>query len=96
MVRIDNIAADITPFWVQMWRYKELRNKLLKIFLESLPNENKNRFKKIFRITAIEQAMAEIKWNSFACKKIYKKGVIDISLKTIKTALEGFEGLGEV
>lgn len=95
-VRIDNIAADITHLWVQMWRYKELRKKLLKIFLESLPAEDKNRFKKIFRITAIEQSMAEIKWNSVACKKIYKKGVIDISLQTIKIALEGFEGLVEI
>lgn len=95
-VRIDNIAADITHLWVQMWRYKELRKKLLAEFLESLPAKDKDRFQKIFRITAIEQAMAEIKWNSVLCKKIYKKGVIDISLQTIKIALEGFEGLGEI
>ncbi len=92
-VRIDNIAADLTHLWVQMWRYGKLRSKLLEMFLESLSVEDKNRFKKIFRITAIEQALAEIKWNSAVCKKIYKKSVIDVSLKTIKTALEGFEGV---
>lgn len=95
-VRIDNIAADLTHLWIQMWRYKNLRGNLLKIFLESLPTEDKNRFKKIFRITAIEQAMAEIKWNSEACKKKYKKAVVDISIKTIKVALGGFEELEEI
>jgi len=92
-VRIDNIAADLTHLWVQTWRYKDWRRKLLLEFLNSLSEKDRNRFKEIFRITAIEQAMAEIKWNSVACKKKYKKGVVDVSIKTIKTALEGFEGL---
>lgn len=92
-VRIDNIAADLSHLWVQTWRYKKWRSKLLQTFLESLPEDQKEFFKKIFRITAIEQAMAEIRWNSELCDKKYKKGVIDISIKTIKTALKGFEGL---
>jgi len=95
-VRIDNIAADLTHLWVQTWRYPDWRKKLLQEFLESLPAKDKDRFKNIFRITAIEQAMAEIKWNAELCKKKYKKGVIDISKKIIKTALEGFEGLEEI
>ena len=95
-VRIDNIAADLTHLWVQTWRYPGWRRKLLLEFLNSLPAKDKDRFKEIFRITAIEQAMAEIKWNAEACKKKYKKGVVDISLKTIKTALEGFEGLENI
>ncbi|MCK4891979.1 MAG: glycogen/starch synthase [Candidatus Pacebacteria bacterium] len=95
-VRIDNIAADLTHLWVQTWRYPAWRSKLLQEFLGSISATDKNKFKEIFRITAIEQAMAEIKWNSTACKKKYKKGVIDISIKTIKTALEGFEWLIEI
>ncbi len=95
-VRIDNIAADLTHLWVQLWRYPNWRSKLLKEFLESLGAKDKDRFMEIFRITAIEQSMAEIKWNSVACKKKYKKGVVDISIKTIKIALEGFEGLMRV
>jgi len=94
-VKIDNIAADITHLWVQTWRYPEWRSKLLNEFLNNLSEKNKDKFKEIFRITAIEQSMAEIKWNSEACKKKYKKGVIDVSLKTIKVALEGFDGLME-
>ncbi len=92
-VRIDNIAADLAHLWVQTWRYKKWRSKLLQTFLESLPEDQKEHFKNIFKVTAIEQAMAEIRWNSDLCEKKYKKGVIDISIKTIKTALEGFEGL---
>ena len=92
-VRIDNLAADLTHLWVQTWRYKDWRSKLLKEFLNSLPEKDRDRFKEMFRITAIEQSMAEIKWNAMACKKKYKKGVVDVSLKTIKVALEGFEGL---
>jgi hypothetical protein len=61
--------------------------------LDELPEVRKERFKNIFRITAIEQSLAEIRWNSALCDKKYKKGVIDISMKVIKTALEGFEGL---
>ncbi|MDF1498449.1 MAG: glycogen/starch synthase [Patescibacteria group bacterium] len=95
-VRIDNIAADLTHLWVQTWRYHDWRKKLLQEFLESLPAKDKDRFKEIFRIIVIEQAMAEIKWNAELCKKKYKKGVINISLKTIKIALEGFEGLEEI
>ncbi|MEA2097895.1 MAG: glycogen/starch synthase [Patescibacteria group bacterium] len=92
-VRIDNIAADLTHLWVQTWRYPDWRSKLLKEFINSLSEKDKNRFKEIFRITVIEQSMAEIKWNAEACKKKYKKGVINISLKTIEVALKWFEGL---
>ncbi|MFA6097653.1 MAG: glycogen/starch synthase [Candidatus Paceibacterota bacterium] len=92
-VRIDNMAADLTHLWVQTWRYPAWRKKLLGIFLNELPEARKERFKNIFRITAIEQSLAEIKWNSALCDKKYKKGVIDISIIVIKTALEGFEGL---
>ena len=95
-VRIDNLAADITHLWVQSWRYPEWRSKLLKEFLESLLEKDRNRFKEIFRITAIEQSMAEIKWNAEACKEKYKKKVVDVSLKIIKIALEGFEGLKRI
>lgn len=95
-VRIDNIAADLSHLWVQAWRYGKWRSKLLQNFLETLPVSKKEYFKNIFRITAIEQAMAEIRWNSDLCEKKYKKGVIDISIKTIRTALEGFEGLMKI
>lgn len=92
-VRIDNIAADLTHLWVQTWRYPAWRKKLLEAFLTGLPEDKRENFKSLFRITAIEQSLAEIRWNSVLCDKKYKKGVIDISIKVIKTALEGFEGL---
>ncbi|MCK4918988.1 MAG: glycogen/starch synthase [Candidatus Pacebacteria bacterium] len=95
-VRIDNIAADLAHLWVQTWRYKKWRGKLLAEFLNRLPESEKESFKEIFRIVAIEQSMAEIKWNSASCKKEYKKGVIDISTQIIKTALDGFDGLLEI
>lgn len=95
-VRIDNIAADLTHLWVQTWRYPEWRSKLLKEFLKNIPDKEVSKFMEIFRITAIEQSMAEIKWNSEACKKIYKKGVINISIRIIETALDGFDGLLEI
>ena len=92
-VRIDNFAADITHLWVQTWRYKTWREKLLREFANSLSPKEKEDFQKIFRITAIEQAMAEIRWNARLCERKYKKGVVDVSLKTIRTALDGFGGL---
>lgn len=95
-VRIDNLAADLTHLWAQTWRYSLWRKKLLEAFLNSLPEDKKEKFKNIFRITAIEQSLAEIRWNSVLCDKKYKKGVIDMSIKVIKTALEGFDGLREI
>ncbi|MBW6441145.1 glycogen/starch synthase [Patescibacteria group bacterium] len=95
-VRIDNLAADLAHLWVQTWRYKKWRGKLLAEFLYNLPEAEKENFKEIFRIVVIEQSLAEIRWNSRLCKKEYKKGVIDISKKIIKIALEGFEGLEEI
>ena len=92
-VRIDNFAADLAHLWVQTWRYPAWRKKLLEAFLNGIPEGKKEKFKSIFRITAIEQSLAEIRWNSALCDKKYKKGVIEVSMKVIKTALEGFEGL---
>lgn len=91
-VRIDNIAADLAHLWVQSWRYPQWREKLLGTFLENLPDDKKENFKTIFRLMAIEQSLAEIRWNSELCEKKYKKGIIDMSIKVIQTALEGFEG----
>jgi len=92
-VRIDNIAADLTHLWVQVWRYKKWRTKLLQEFISSLAKKENEYFHEIFRVIAIEQSLAEIKWNSALCERKYKKGVIDASLETIEKALGGFEGL---
>ncbi len=92
-VRIDNIAADITHLWVQTWRYPKWRSQLLLEFLNSLSSQEKKNFREIFRVVAAEQAMAEIKWNSKLCKRKYKKQVIDISIRTVRAALEGFDEL---
>ena len=92
-VRIDNIAADIAHLWVQSWRYKKWRAKLLREFVGSLFKKEKEDFYNIFRIIAIEQSLAEIKWNSALCERKYRRGVIDASVKTIEKALDGFEGL---
>jgi aminoglycoside phosphotransferase (APT) family kinase protein len=95
-VKIDNVAADVTHLWVQTWRYKDWRSKLLKEFIRNLSKKEKDYFYDVFRITAMEQAMAEIRWNSVLCEKKYKKGVIDISLKTIKNSLKGFDFLLDI
>ncbi len=92
-VRIDNLAADIAHLWVQSWRYKKWQAKLLREFVDSLFKKEKEDFYNIFRIIAIEQSLAEIKWNSALCERKYKRGVIDASVKTIEKALGGFEGL---
>ncbi len=92
-VRIDNLAADIAHLWVQSWRYKKWQAKLLREFVDSLFKKEKEDFYNIFRIIAIEQSLAEIKWNSALCERKYKRGVIDVSIKTIEKALGGFEGL---
>lgn len=92
-VRIDNLAADIAHLWVQSWRYKKWQAKLLREFVDSLFKKEKEDFYNIFRIIAIEQSLAEIKWNSALCERKYKRGVVDVSVKTIEKSLGGFEGL---
>ena len=87
-VRIDNIAADITHLWVQVWRYKKWQAKLLREFASNLSKKEKDNFYNIFRVVAIEQSLAEIKWNSALCERKYKRGIIDVSIKTIEKFLK--------
>lgn len=57
--------------------------------MDSLFKKEKEDFHNIFRVIAIEQSLAEIKWNSALCERKYKRSVIDVSIKTIEKALGG-------
>ena len=66
---------------------------MLREFASGLSKKEKDNFYNIFRVIAIEQSLAEIKWNSALCERKYKRGIIDVSIKTIEKALEGFNKL---
>lgn len=87
--RIGNFAEDIAHLWIQTWRYPSWRKNLLTHFFSSLSNKEKKEFKEIFYPVLLIQALNEIRWNSKICKKKYKRGVINSSIKTINDILKG-------
>ena len=92
-IRYDNLTADLAHLWIQSWRYPQWRKKLLSSFLNTFKNKEKKDVKKIFRMTIINEALGEIRWNSEICNKKYKKEVIKMSSKTIINSLKSFNYL---
>jgi thiamine kinase-like enzyme len=90
---LGNIASDITHLWIQLWRYPSFRQKLLRNYIKTLPDEEIDEFKKLFEARVIFGAMAETIWNIKICPTKYQKSLVEICIKTINVALEGFDEL---
>jgi thiamine kinase-like enzyme len=90
---LGNIASDIAHLWIQLWRYPKLRQKLLADYINNLPDDENEEFKKLFEAKVIFEALAELIWNIEICPEEYKKAQAKICIKTIETAFEGFDEL---
>lgn len=89
--RKDNLSADIARLWIQTYQYPQWRKSLLKEFLASLNNEQKNAFQESFCLIALIEAVSE-----FFCDLL--KTIEDTPLKqscqqTIMLAQKGFDNL---
>lgn len=90
---LGNIASDISHLWIQLWRYPLWRQKLLTDYVNTLPKEEIDEFKNLFEAKVIFEALAELIWNFEICPLQYQKSLIEICIKTINTAIEGFSKL---
>lgn len=90
---LDNFAYDIAHLWIQLWRYPAWRKKLILDFISRLPKNKIAKFKELFRLIIITEALGELRWSLELCEKKYQKGVINHSHKTIKNFLKSSRAL---
>ena len=92
-VRLDNRAADISHLWIQTWRFPAWRKELLSYFISKLPKNSQNKFKEIFRLIIITEALGELAYSIYICPKKYINDSKKFAKKTIESSLKGFDFL---
>ncbi len=90
-LRYDNIAADIARLWIQTYKYPKWRKSLVLLFLAKVPKYKREQFQQLFRVMAINEAVAEFTCDVYTTpkKNAFKKSM----LKTIESAIKGFDYL---
>lgn len=91
--RLDNLAADISHLWIQTWKFPDWRRELLSYFISKLPKDKQNRFKEIFRLIIITEALGELAYSIYICPKSQINNSKRSAKKTIKSSLKGFDSL---
>ena len=92
-VRLDNRAADISHLWIQTWKFPAWRKKLLSCFISKLPKNKRDRFKEIFRVIIITEALGELAYSIYICPKKQVNNSKRSAKKTIESSLKGFDSL---
>jgi len=91
--RLDNRAADISHLWIQTWKFPAWRKELLSCFISKLPKNKQNRFKEIFRLIIITEALGELAYSIYICPKNQVNDSKRSAKKTIESSLKGFNSL---
>lgn len=90
---LNNFAFDTAFFFCRLWREKKIRKKIIKNYFELLSQEEKKKFKILFRIDTLFQTSRDIKVKPLEFDSIEFEQRKNFFKEVIKNSIRGFEPL---